>query len=403
VKIALFDAQGNKCLLHPKGDCATRVRLENKNEAVLLLDATEQTFTFSAIPAEVTPSVLREFSAPVKMVSDTSPSTLRFLLRYDDDAVNRWQAAQTLMLEKMLDAITADSAVELEEELLEAWRTLIQDSNTDPALRALILTLPAEGYLAEHLSHRGEKVDPDIVHRVHSNTQKLLAQNLMQEFKGCYSRCLDNGTYQLTPTAIGLRSLKNVALSYLATLDDAEAQKWVWHQYANATNMTDLSAALALLAHENSVRRTRALEEFYTRWHEDSLVVDKWLALQARADRQDCLEQVKGLMEQECFSLKNPNRVRALIGTFTHANMVHFHAIDGSGYTFLRHQIESLDQFNPQIAAHLVTPLLRWPMYEPQRSALMRSELEQLEQNLDISTDLHEMVSRGLKQNAING
>lgn len=378
VKIALFDAQGNKCPLLSKGDCSTRVRLENENEAVLLLDATEQTFTFSAIPEDVTPSVLREFSAPVKMDSGADATALIFLLRYDDDAVNRWHAAQTLMLGKMLGAIVADSAVELEGDLLEAWRTLLQDSHTDPALRALILTLPTEGYLAEHLSHRGEKVNPDIVHRVHSETQRLLAQSLAQAFKECYRRCEDNGTYQLTPAAIGQRSLKNVALRYLVTLEDAEAQEILWQQYVNATNMTDLSAALALLAHENSSRRTQALEEFYLRWREDSLVVDKWLALQARADRRDSLEQVKGLMEQKCFSLTNPNRVRALIGSFTQANLVHFHAADGSGYTFLRHQIEHLDKFNPQISSSLVTPLLRWPMYEPKRSGMMHTELEQL-------------------------
>ncbi|MGM0416119.1 MAG: aminopeptidase N [Thermodesulfobacteriota bacterium] len=403
VKIALFDAQGNKCPLHPKGDCATRVRLEQDNEAILILDTAEQTFTFSDIPADVTPSALREFSAPVKLDGGAPQSTLIFLLHYDDDAVNRWHAAQTLLVEKIVGAIVSDSTVEFENELIEAWRAVLQDHSSDPALRALILTLPTQGHLAEHLVQRGEKVDPDAVHRAHSDTKKLLAQSLTHEFKDCYRRCLDNGTYQLTQAAMGQRSLKNVALSYLAILEDAEAQEWLWQQYVNASNMTDLSAALALLAHEDSPRRNQALEEFYTRWCEDSLVVDKWLALQARANRKDCLEQVKELMEQKCFSLKNPNRVRALLGTFTQANMVHFHAADGSGYIFLREQIEALDQFNPQISASLVTPLLRWPIYEPERSAMMRAELDHLGRNPHISADLYEMVTHGLNQNAING
>ncbi|MFA6686692.1 MAG: aminopeptidase N [Desulfuromonas sp.] len=400
VKIALFDAHGNKCPLHPTGENASLVRVEeHSTEATLLLNTTEQTFTFSTIPADVTPSVLREFSAPVKMERDTKPSTQIFLLRHDDDAVTRWSATQTLMREKMLASIVANTAVVLEHELLDAWRALLQDINADCALNALILTLPTEGYLAEQLPRRGEKVDPDIIHRVHSDTKKHVAQSLMQELKECYCHCQDNGAYQLTPQAIGQRSLKNITLGYLATLADAEVQGWIWQQYTSATNMTDLSAALALLAHENSPRRTQALDQFYTRWCDDSLVTDKWLALQARANREDCLEHIKELMQQKCFSLKNPNRVQALIGTFTQANPVHFHAADGSGYTFLRQQIEKLDRFNPQIGARLVAPLLRWPIYEPRRSAMMHTELKQLGQNPHISADLHEMVTQGLNQN----
>lgn len=400
VKVALFDPQGNKCPLHPKGINPEQIRMESVHEAVLILNATQQTFTFSDIPPRSTASVLRGFSAPAKIDTGVQRSTQLFLLRYDDDAVNRWHAGQTLMLDKMLDSIVSDASVELEEELLEAWNAILQDPGNDPALSALILTLPTEGFLAENLASREETVNPDIVHRVHSETKKRLAQNLIQEFKECYRCNRDDGAYQLTPEAIGRRSLKNVALGYLATLEDTEAQEWIWHQYANANNMTDISAALALLTHEKSTRRTRALEEFYARWRDDTLVVDKWLALQARADRNDCLDEVKYLMGQECFSLKNPNRVRALIGTFTQANPAHFHAIDGSGYTFLRQQIEKLDKSNPQIAARLVTPLLRWPVYEEQRSTLMHTQLELLESMPDISADLFEMVKQGLNQNS---
>jgi len=398
VKIALFDAQGNKCPLHPKGIAPEQIRTENSHEAVLILNTAQQTFTFSDIPAHSTPSVLRGFSAPVKIDTGVQRSALLFLLRHDDDAVNRWYAGQTLMLDKMLDAIVSNAPIELEKELLEAWSAILHDTSNDPALSALILTLPTEGFLAENLVSRGKAVNPETVHRVHIRTKKRLAQSLIQDFKECYRRNRDDGAYQLSPKAIGQRSLKNVALSYLAALEDIEAQEWVWHQYANANNMTDISAALALLTHEKSARRTRALKEFYARWRDDTLVVDKWLALQARADRDDCLDEVKYLMEQECFSLKNPNRVRALIGTFTRANPVHFHAPDGSGYSFLRQQIEAIDQFNPQISAGLVVPLLRWPIYAQHRSALMRAELEYLGKNARISADLYEMVTRGLSQ-----
>jgi aminopeptidase N len=326
-----------------------------------------------------------------------------FLLHHDDDAVNRWQAGQSLMLEKMLKAISTNTDIELEHDLIEAWAALLKDPDIDPALSALILTLPTQGYLTDQVARTGIRVDPDKVQRIYTRTRTRLAQKLVRPLKDCYTRCREQGSYELTPHAIGQRRLKNVVLEYLALLDDPEAQEWIWGQFTCATNMTDVSAALAVLAHEDSERRTRALEDFYTRWRDDSLVVDKWLALQARADRDDCLEQVKNLMEQEYFSLKNPNRVRALIGTFTQANPAHFHSIDGSGYVFLRQVIEELDKLNPQISANLVTPLLRWSIYDQRRSALMRAELEHLGENPDISTDLYEMVTRGLNQNENNG
>jgi aminopeptidase N len=400
IKMALFDSRGNKCTLNPKGIDPEHIRMEGEDEAVLILDSAQQTFTFSDIPDEVTPSVLRDFSAPVKIDKAADPSTLLFLLRHDDDAVNRWQAGQTLMLEKILTSIGTNCDIEPEPELIETWGTLLEDPDADPALSALILTLPPQGYISDQLARIGVKIDPDKVQRVFTRIRTLLAQKLARPLKECYLRCRDQDGYELTPEAIGQRRLKNVALEYLALLDDSEAQAWIWEQFTRATNMTDVSAALALLAHEDSTRRIRALEDFYTRWHNNSLVVDKWLAIQARADRKDCLQQVKNLMEQKCFNLKNPNRVRALIGTFTQANPAHFHAIDGSGYTFLRRQIEKLDRFNPQIAARLVTPLLRWPLYAEKRSTLMRTQLELLENMPDISADLFEMVKQGLNQSS---
>ena len=399
VKVALFDKQGRKCPLDAaSATTATQAALRSgqaqTDEMVLLLNQEEQTFTFNNVPADVTPSVLRGFSAPVKLNSDFDAKTLAFQMRYDDDPVNRWHAARTLLLNHITATVSCGSRGELEDDLLQAWRTSLQQSDADPALAALIMAMPSEGYIAEQM----ESVDPDAIHRVCTATRRSLATALCDAFKACYRRCHDNGPYQLTPEAIGRRSLKNLCLFYLVSLEDREAQEWLWAQYRTGTNMTDVSAALGLLANEDSARREQALQEFYTRWQDDPLVVDKWFALQARADRSDCLEQIKLLMQQECFNLRNPNRVRALIGTFSQANPAHFHAADGSGYSFLRTHIEALDAFNPQIAARLVTPLLRWPRYEEKRGQLMHEALKQLGENKQISADLYEMVSKGLQQ-----
>lgn len=391
VRVALIANDGQPLPLRYAADSSSAT------ERVLELTAAEQSFTFVDIPAGAVASVLRDFSAPVKLVMEQSVSDLAFLMAHDNDSFNRWNAGQRLAMQLMLDLIADiqnDRPLALDNDYIEAVRVLLTDENSDPSLLALSLTLPLESYVAEQMA----QIDPLAIHGARSFMRMILARTLQQEFSACYARCHVDGEYSLDPLAVGQRSLKNVCLSYLGRLDDEAKLDLVYEQYQRGDNMTDVSAALTILADIPSAKTQAAFDEFYQRWQCDPLVVDKWLAMQARSSRSDCLKQVRELLDSEAFDLKNPNKVRSLIGAFCHGNLVNFHAADGSGYRFLQEQIAQLDTFNPQISARLVTPLLRWPRYDAQRSAAMKQALEELLSAVGISSDLYEVVSKGLKQ-----
>ena len=391
VRVALIASDGQPLPLRYAADSSV------PTERVLELTTAEQSFTFVDIPAGTVASVLRDFSAPVKLVLEQSVTDLAFLMAHDNDSFNRWNAGQRLAMQLMMDLIADiqnDRPLALDNDYIEAVRVLLQDEDSDPSLLALSLTLPLESYVAEQM----EQIDPQAIHSARSFMRMILARTLQQEFNTCYARCHVDGEYSLAPIAVGQRSLKNVCLSYLGRLDDEAMLDLVCQQYQRGDNMTDVSAALTIMADIPSDKTQAAFDEFYQRWQCDPLVVDKWLAMQARSSRSDCLQQVRELLDSEAFDLKNPNKVRSLIGTFCHANMVNFHAADGSGYRFLQEQIAVLDTFNPQIAARLVTPLLRWPRYDAQRSGAMKLALEELLAAAGISSDLYEVVSKGLQQ-----
>jgi len=391
VRVALIASDGQPLPLRYTDDSSAAT------ERVLELTAVEQSFTFVGIPAGAVVSVLRDFSAPVKLVLEQSVTDLAFLMAHDNDSFNRWNAGQRLAMQLMMDLIADiqnDRPLALDNDYIEAVRVLLQDEDSDPSLLALSLTLPLESYVAEQM----EQIDPQAIHGARSFMRMILARTLQQEFSACYARCHVDGEYSLDPLAVGQRSLKNVCLSYLGRLDDEAMRDLVYEQYQRGDNMTDVSAALTIMADIPSAKTQAAFDEFYQRWQCDPLVVDKWLAMQARSSRSDCLQQVRELLDSEAFDLKNPNKVRSLIGAFCHANMVNFHAGDGSGYRFLQEQIAQLDTFNPQIAARLVTPLLRWPRYDVQRSGAMKLALEGLLAAVGISSDLFEVVSKGLQQ-----
>jgi len=391
VRVALIGADGQELPLRFADDSSA------PTERVLELTATEQRFTFIGVPADAVPSVLRDFSAPVKLVMEQSVSELAFLMAHDSDSFNRWNAGQRLALQLMMDLIDDiqnHRPLALDNDYIEAVRVLLTDEISDPSLLALSLTLPLESYVAEQMV----QIDPHAIHSARNFMRTILARTLQQEFSACYARCHVDGEYSLDPLAVGQRSLKNVCLSYLGCLDDGAMLDLVYQQYQRGDNMTDVSAALTIMADIPSAKTEAAFDQFYQRWQCDPLVVDKWLAMQARSSRSDCLQQVVDLLDSEAFDLKNPNKVRSLIGAFCHGNLVNFHAADGSGYRFLQEQIAVLDTFNPQIAARLVTPLLRWPRYDAQRAGAMKLALEELLSAAGISSDLFEVVSKGLKQ-----
>ncbi|MEA3465192.1 MAG: aminopeptidase N, partial [Thermodesulfobacteriota bacterium] len=366
-------------------------------EIVLEITKAEQSFTFKDVAPGTIPSVLRDFSAPVKLVMEQSLKDLAFLMTHDSDPFNRWNAGQRLALQLLLALVTDvqhGRTLHLDSEYIEAFRRGLQDDQTDPSLLALALTLPLEGYVAEQMS----QIDPQAIHAAREFMRHTLACELQTELLQCYRRCHVQGEYRLDPQSIGQRNLKNLCLAYLGTLDDGVMVDLVYAQYQHSDNMTDVSAALTIMADIPGVRTHQAFDTFYQRWQDDPLVVDKWLSIQARSSRSDCLSAVQQLLDSLAFDLKNPNKVRSLIGAFCQGNLANFHAVDGSGYRFLQQQIAKLDTFNPQIAARLVTPLLRWPRYDEQRSSAMKAVLEALLGTAKISPDLYEVVSKSLQQ-----
>jgi aminopeptidase N len=362
---------------------------------VLRVDAAEQSFTFVNVPAEPVPSLLRDFSAPVRVNYPYQSEALAFLLACDSDPFNRWEAGQRLATQVLLEMIADLQGGRLPpvpEAFVAAFRTTLTDAAADPALLALALTLPGEVELAEAMT----VADPVAVHAARQRLRHELAMQLAREFRAVMSAMHDAGPYRPTAAAIGRRSLKNLCLAYLALLGTPEAVSFCLAQFEGADNMTDRLAALTCLAHGEALQCEAALAAFYQRYQNDPLVIDKWFAVQAASARADTLAQVQALLRHPAFTMKNPNRVRSLVGTFVHGNPGRFHDRSGAGYRFLADRVLELDPLNPQVAARMVAALSRWRRFDADRQRLMKTELERILAQPGLSRDVAEIVSKSL-------
>ncbi|MBW2505298.1 MAG: aminopeptidase N [Deltaproteobacteria bacterium] len=363
---------------------------------VLRITVAEQTFDFVNVFEPPIPSLLRDFSAPVKVHYPYTKQQLAFLFANDLNPFNRWDAGQrlaTLVLHEMATDFHNDWQPEIPHMFVDAFRAALTDHEADPALLALALSLPGETELADTMP----VADPDAVHASRQLLREGLAKQLETEFVAVMNGLRDSSLYQLTPEAIGRRSLKNLCLSYLALLQTRSIATTCFDQFANANNMTDRIAALTNLLHCNLPQHEEALQAFYYRYQNDPLVVDKWFALQATCPASATLDHVQDLMGHPAFTMKNPNRVRALIGAFAHNNPVRFHSLSGQGYAFIADQTISLNKLNPQVAARLVTALSRWRRYDENRQVLMRRELERIAATKALSQDVSEIVQKSLE------
>jgi aminopeptidase N len=391
--LGLLDADGHDLPLQLAGEI-----MPGATTRVLELRDPTHVFRFVGVPARPIPSLLRGFSAPVKLVIAESDDDLRFRLAHDSDDFNRWDAGQTLAIRMMLALIEdrhQNRTWVLPQSFSAAFGQML-DSGADPALVAQALTLPGEAYLAEQMA----VVDVEAIHAARTFMRRVLAERLHQSLLTTY-RTLhdqDRGAYRLDVAAMARRALKNVCLDYLMRMDDAAARTLCLEQFRAADNMTDQFGALTALADSTGPERGEALAAFYQRWQGDALVVDKWLSLQATASRPGTLAAVKDLMAHEAFSLRNPNKVRALIGAFCQANPLHFHAADGEGYTFFADQVLALNVLNPQIAARLMTALSRWRRFDTVRQDKMRGQLERILASPQLSPDVYEIAFKTLEK-----
>ncbi|MEZ5478016.1 MAG: aminopeptidase N C-terminal domain-containing protein [Thiolinea sp.] len=339
--------------------------------------------------------MLRDFSAPVRLDYDYQSAELIFLMKHDRDAFNRWDAGQRLAMQtflQLLDAERRGEALGLSHEFIEAFQAVLNDEALDHALRAEALTLPSLSDVIETV----HPADPEAIYRVREFVCATLAKALRIDLETYYEGLQHQGDYAIDPVSIGRRRLKNVCLGYLGRLDDEAIPDMCARQYYQADNMSDALAALMVLTRIDCPQRLECLQHFHDRWEQNTLVMDKWFALQASSTLPDTLQQVQALMHHPRFDLRNPNKVRALIGSFAMRNPLHFHAADGGGYRFLAEQVMALNDLNPQIAARLVRPLMNWRQFEGGRSAQMKAQLERIQAHAGLSVDVLEIVSKSL-------
>ncbi|MCB4821683.1 aminopeptidase N [Roseicella aerolata] len=382
-------------LLGPDGtELPMRLEGENTTQSgtrTILLEGAEQSFTFVDVPAPPLPSLLRGFSAPVKL-KGVPRDRLRFLAVHDSDPFVRWESGQQYAASVMLEMIAAQQrgeALGFDEALAEAVTNTLAMAETDPAFAAEALVLPGEGFLADQM----EVADPVGIHLVRRHLRAEIGRRCGAVLRANYDALTDTGPYRIDGRSIGRRALRNACLAYLATAGDTLLAK---AQFDGASNMTDSLAALSLLADTMGEARESALAAFHARWRGDDLVLDKWFSIQAMAAREDVIEQVRALYAHTDFDLRNPNRARSLIGAFASGNPAHFHDASGEGYRFLADAVIALDPINGSIAARLIGPLGQWRRQSETRGALMRRELQRILDIPNLSKGTFEKASKAL-------
>ncbi|UAK24823.1 aminopeptidase N [Sphingomonas nostoxanthinifaciens] len=357
-------------------------------EQLVTLDAEVGEVLFDGLTERPVLSINRGFSAPIMLDSDRSAADLAFLSAHDDDPFARYEAMQQLMLQSLVGGVatgTIDHAP-----VIDAVRRTLTDPTLDAAFIAEAVLLPSEAMIGDQLG----AVDPDAIHHVREALRVDLGRTLDHAWRDAYARTHAN-RYDYTPLAKGMRRLRTVALGFIAASGADDAARLAFDQFAQADNMTDRQGALGVLANGTAPERERALADFYARYRDDPLVIDKWFSAQALSTRADTATQVAALSRHPDFTIANPNRMRALIGAFA-VNQRAFHDLAGGGYAFVADMILAVDRRNPQTAARLVPALGRWRRFEPARSAAMRAELERIIATPGLSKDVCEQVSKSL-------
>ena len=394
VALGLLDANGHELPL----------RLSDESQAggtsrVLAVTEAEQTFTFVDIAEQPLPSLLRGFSAPVKLSFPYTRDQLMFLMQHDTDGFNRWDAGQQLsvqVLQEMIGQYQRGDSLNMDSRLLTALASVLENPQLDQAMVAEMLSLPSEAYLAEI----SDTADVDAIHAAREFARRQLADGLFDALWARYqaNREVSKATaYVAEKEHFARRALQNIALSYLMLSGRPEVLAATLEQYDACDNMTERLTALAVLVNSPfEAEKSNALEAFAEHFKDNPLVMDQWFSVQAGSGLPGGLQRVKALMQHPAFTLKNPNKVRALIGAFAGQNLINFHAADGSGYRFLADLVIELNALNPQIASRQLSPLTRWRKYDSQRQALMKAELERILASGALSSDVYEVVSKSL-------
>ena len=371
----------------------------DNTEVVLQVVNEQDTFTFSNVKESPVITLLRSFSAPVKLKFNQSDNDRLRIMCNDDDGFCRWDAAQQLVIQeiqKVMIALASDPSPAVNPALIQAYTTILRDSSLDPAMVSMMLSLPTEKYLADLIG----QVDVDLIHHARNCVERKIAHALHAEFKLLFEHLNIQEEYKADSSSIAKRSLRNKCLHYLALGNSNDNYSILKRQFETADNMTDELAAFRAIVHSQKpslqAYKKQAVQAFYAKWRHEPLVVNHWLSVQATEPCSDVLDTVLALMEHEAFDYKNPNKLRSLIGAFTNANIVNFHSASGKGYTFLADNILKLNEMNPQIASRLLTPFAKWKSYDETRKTLMKRELLRISAASNLSKDVFEVVNKTL-------
>lgn len=391
IRVGLFDKVGMALPLYLDDN------MPPEEDKVLHLTKASQIFRFKNVPNRPIPSLLRHFSAPVKLNYSYADDDLLFLAKHDTDAFNRYEAVQNLALRiilRLINDVQQGNELTISETLHRLFSYLLENEN-DKFLLAEMLVLPSEKYIGEHLA----VVDVDAIHEVREALMISLALNLREKLLSIYQRYQNNKVDdEFSMPQLINRQLKNRALSYLMLLPPCQEIGLQQFKQFLSINMSETQSAFASIVNLDIPEREEAINQFYQTWQHEQLVVDKWFALQALSKLPNTLNQVRKLLRHKAFDIKNPNKVYALIGSFSRHNPINFHDKSGEGYAFLRETVHELDKINPQVAARMIIPLTEWHRYDKDRQGLMREQLKLLLQDKKLSTDLYELVSKSLNK-----
>ena len=394
VALGLLDARGKELPLQLADESSPAA-----TSRVLSVTESQQTFTFTGLTEQPLPSLLRGFSAPVKLHFAYSRDQLMFLMQHDSDGFNRWEAGQQLAVQVLQDLIgqhQRGEALVMDQRLVQALRSVLGNEQLDQAMVAEMLSLPGEAYLTEI----SDVADVEAIHAAREFARKQLADSLYDALWARYQANREvSKTTPYVPQAshFARRALQNIALSYLMLTGKPEVLAAALEQFEHSDNMTERLTALAVLVNSPfEAEKAQALASFAEHFKDNPLVMDQWFSVQAGSTLPGGLQRVRELMEHPAFNIKNPNKVRALMGAFAGQNLINFHAADGSGYRFLADIVIQLNGLNPQIASRQLAPLTRWRKYDSARQALMKAELERIRHSGELSSDVFEVVSKSL-------
>jgi aminopeptidase N len=399
VAVGLIGQSGKDVPLVMRGDeCGN-------GPATRVLELTEQsqTFVFENVSGPVTPSILRGFSAPVKVVTQPSDEELMFRMAHDSDPYNKYEATERLMiktLHRLIKDVQDDLPLSLGPDFISAYGNNVANAlDGDKMFNALTLALPAYNIVTQDL----RTLDPDAVQEAISFMRKTLATTFEAEFREIFAQTATPAgeKYDVTPDQVGRRELHNLSLSYLGKLGTPEMAAEAYSQYASATNMTEKFAALSTLSRiapsGGADLRQAALDDFYARYKDNNNLVDKWLQLNASIPDGNPLARVQSLMKHEAYDETNPNKVYALIGGLMGGNPTLFHNKDGSGYQFLADVVIHMNEVNPKTAAALAKRFTQFKRYDTERQQLMIREMERIMEAPQLETGIKEILGKALE------